>query len=166
MSTETIEQERLVATPDSHVLFMCRRSDLRLVKTPRYPRYGPGGQQVGEKPGEVVAFRDGTLRVPRTGMAILEDGRQVDAEEIVEWLEGHRLFTDSEDGFWRVDPTAPPVSQAEIDALNDIVLDLDEDKLLAFIEQERAGWGRDDLLASAERVLERMRALKAQAEKG
>lgn len=158
MSTATVEQERLVAAPEDHVLFMSRRSELRLVKTPRYPIHGPSGQKVGEAPGEALAFRDGTLRVPLEGSVRLEDGREVPAGPIREWLEQHKLFTDREDGFWRIDPVAPPISREEFDAMMDLVLELDAEKLEALIEQERAGWNREDLLASAERSLARVKA--------
>lgn len=158
----TIEQERLVATPEDTVLFMCRRADLRLTKTPRYPIRGASGQQVGETQGQVVAFRDGVLRVPKDGPVVLEDGRETDSGEVIAWLEKHRLFRDLEDGFWRVDPTAPLVSSDEIAALLEIVALYDEEKLVAFIEQERSGWAREDLLGTAETALERMRKIQAE----
>lgn len=159
MSTATIEPESLVAAPDDHVVFYSRRQDLRLVKTPRYPIYGPGGREMGTQLGEAVQFRDGQLRVPLKGKMRMDDGREMPAVEVRDWLENHRLFSDREDGFWRIDPEAPPVSREELDALTQIALDFDEERLVAFIEQERSGWAREDLLGTAEKALERMREI-------
>lgn len=161
-ATEDRAQELLVQTPEESLLFMARRRDLRLVKTPRYDRFGAGGQKMGEVPGEAVAFRDGVLRVPREGKVTLEDGRQTDAADILEWLEGHRLNKDVNDGFWRVDPTAPPVSQEELRSLMEIAMALDEERLRVFIDQERNGWCREELLSTAEEALERLVATKAE----
>ncbi|HEY4096160.1 MAG TPA: hypothetical protein VGM33_11635 [Baekduia sp.] len=159
MTTATID-EPLVSAPENTILFMCRRSDLRLVKTQRYPIRGASGQQVGETPGEVVAFRDGALRLPKEGTVRLEDGRAVDVAEILAWLEDHRLNGDTQGGFWRVDPTAPAISRAELDQLMEMVLELDDEKLQRFVDQERAGWGREDLLEAAEKALMKVLEVK------
>jgi hypothetical protein len=158
----TATEERLVSSPETSVLFMCRRSDLRLVKHPRYPIYGPAGRKVGEERGEILAFREGVLRVPKDGEVELEDGRKISSAEAIEFLDGHRLKDSLEEGFWRVDPTAPPVSQGEISKLLEI--SYDEDLLLALIAQEEAGWNRDALIVPAKETLERLREVKAKVE--
>lgn len=160
--TATTTEDLLVQTPEDSILFMCRRSDLRLTWKKRYPVRDAGGQPVGMTPGAYVAFRDGVFRCPKEGPFTLVDsldGGTFDLEdvtELLEWLDRHRLRDDREDGFWRVDPTAPPVSQDEILALNDLVLKLDLDGLERFIAQEEAGWGREDLLATARTTLEKV----------
>lgn len=158
--TTAVVDEFLVSAPEDSVLFMCRRSDLRLVKTPRYPIRGAAGQQVGEEPGQVISFRDGALRLPKDGTVLLEDGREADVEEVVAWLDRHRLNGDTEGGFWRVDPTAPPISRAELDQLMELVLELNDEKLQRFIDQERAGWERTDLIEAAEKALEKVLEVK------
>lgn len=166
MTTAEQAPETFVSTPESHILFMARRADLRLVKTPRYPIYGPSGAKVGEQPGEVVAFRAGVLRVPSDGEAELEDSRKISSADLLEWLEDHRLHDDREDGFWRVELPAPAITQDEVTALTRILGDFDVAKLEAFVQQERAGWARPELLEPAEEALTRLKALVAeQAEK-
>lgn len=166
MTATLTPDEQLVQTPEDTVLFMCRRSDLRLTKTARYPVFGAAGQKVDETRGEVVAFRAGVFRCPKEGAVMLEDGREADAAEIVAWLERHRLFSDIEDGFWRVDPSAPPIGGDEIKALMDLVLKLDDEGIERFIEQETAGWNREDLLDTATTSLEQVRAVKKAAAEG
>jgi hypothetical protein len=154
--------EPLVSQPARQIIFRSRREDLRLTKVQRYPIYGPGGMKVGEQPGQVVAFRDFTFACPPSGKVRLEDNREADAAEVIAWLESHPLIGNREEGFWRDEQPAPPVSQDEIDAL--MTATLDEEKLVAIIEQERAGWARDAILVPAQRSLEELRAMKAQIE--
>lgn len=151
-----VADEQLVSRPDTKLLFMCRRRDLRLVRTPRYPVYGASGQKVGEKPGEVLAFRDGVLRVPADGKVVLEDGREVDAASVVEWLESHRLNGDIEEGFWRVDEMAPPPSADELRALMNAAMRLDVATLEAIIAQEELGWQRPGIIDPARESLEQI----------
>lgn len=155
--------EALVSQPESSVLFMARRRSLRLVKESILPRYGAAGQKVGEQPGQTVVFRDGTLRVPLEGEMVLEDGRKCDAVEVLEWLEKHPRLKDLNEGFWRVDPTAPPVTGEEMRAIMEAAIELDEDKLVALVEQERAGWDREAVLSTAEDALTRIRTMKQAA---
>lgn len=155
--TATAPAERLVAERDGSVMFMSRRANLRLVKEARYDIHNPQGKKIGQNPGQVLVFRDGVLRIPSSGAVTLEDQREGDAEEILEWLRGHRLFQDKDDGFWEITLPAPPISMAETEALLEIVSDQDEARLVEFIEQERAGWAREDLLEMAERYLNKLR---------
>lgn len=158
----TVVDEPLVSAPEDTILFMCRRSDLRLTKKAQYPIRGAAGEQVDVTDGEVVAFRAGVLRMSKDS-CVLEDGREIPAAEAVAFLEGHRLFGDVQDGFWRVDPTAPAISRDELDRLMSLVLELDDEKLERLVAEERAGWGRLDLIETAEKALDRVRKMKAAA---
>jgi hypothetical protein len=168
----TVVEEQLVAPVASTVLFMSRRSDLRLVKVPRYPQFGAGGMKVGEQPGEAVEFREGRLDVPVAGKMELADGRKVNAQEIHDWLVGnaerdipaHRLLGDVEGGFWRVDPVAPPVSEEELNRVTDATLDLDVATLREIMAQEEAGWNRDTLLNVARRQIDKIEAIRVEME--
>lgn len=161
MATATAaREEQYVSQPTKTTLFMCRRSDLRLVKDPRYPRYGAAGQKVGEFPGAAVQFRDGRLDVPASGKMMLDDGREADAAEVREWLLSHPLIDNTQEGMWVVDQLAPPVSQEEISTL--LRISMDEDALRAIISQEESGWARPALLEPAGEALERLLEITAQ----
>jgi hypothetical protein len=152
--------EPLVSQPGTSPRDPSRRSELRLVRLARYPKFGPAGQQVGEERGQAVQFREGRLDVPLEGQVELENGDKLPAAEIREWLDNHKLNGSTEEGFWKVDPVAPPVSQEEIASLLSVALD--EDALLELIEQERNGWDREALLVPAQEQLEKLRATLAQ----
>jgi hypothetical protein len=154
-------EDPLVSAPPRAAIFMSRRSDLRLVKTPKIPRIAATGMKIGEEPGETLVFRAGRLDVPHEGTVELEDGRECDAQEVRAFLTSHRWFGDTQDGFWEVEQVGPPVSKQEMDAVVNAALEFDEAKLEAIVAQESAGWGRQDLIASASEALERMRAAKA-----
>jgi hypothetical protein len=140
-------------------MFLARRSDLRLVKTPKYPQFGQGGQKVGESRGEVLAFRDGRLDVPATGTMRLEDGTEIDAVEALEWLNRHPMLGSTEEGFWQIDQMAPPVSEEEINTL--VEKSFDEDALREIIRQEETGWQRPALLNPAHKAMERLMEVHA-----
>lgn len=163
--TAVMENEkRLVAPGETSLLFMARRKSLRLVMTPIVPVFGVGGRQVGEEPGQTVVFRDNVLRVPLEGEMTLEDGRTVDAAEVRAFLENHKRFGDSNEGFWRVDPNAPAPTEAEMRAIMEAAIELDEEKLEMLLVQERDGWCREAILNTAGDALERIRQVKAAAE--
>jgi hypothetical protein len=54
------------------------------------------------------------------------------------------------------------VSPQEIERLMEAAARWDVGTLEAVLEQERAGWGRADLIATAERQVERIRAMEAE----
>lgn len=141
------------SVPDQAVTFSARRSELRLVKTPKHPIYGPNGQRQGETVGETIAFRDGVLRVPASGKVTLEDGRQASAEEILEWMRGHRLFGNADGGFVEIGQVAPPVSQEEMQVITDAAIALDIETLEAIKREESAGWARETVLTTVEKAL-------------
>jgi hypothetical protein len=152
------EDVRLVSQPDTSVLFMARRSDLRLVMKPIRTLRNREGDAVEDLPGVKIEFKDGVFRVPTDPKATvtLVDGESFEAAKILEWLEKHRLKGDWQEGFWKVDPTAPPLSRAELDTLQSLAIELDRSGLEAFIAQEEEGWAREDLLAAARGTLERV----------
>ena len=160
--------EILVAPADSTVLYMSRRSELRLTKRRRFPVRNPvTGEVEGVSPGEFVAFRDGQVRIPKEGTVTLQDSldggtAEVEAADVHKWLASHRLFGNQTEGFWRVDPTAPPVSNDELGALMDAALGLDADTLEEIIRQEREGWGREQILERAQDALEKITAMRSQ----
>ena len=157
----------LVTPLDKTVLYLSRRSELRLTKKPRYPQRNPvSGVVDGYSPGEWIGFRDGQVRIPKTGKVQMQDSLDggiftADAAEVHEWLANHRLFGNQEEGFWRVDPSAPPVSQDEMRTMMEAALRLDEDLLREIIEAERAGWGREQIIQEAENALARIDQMKA-----
>jgi hypothetical protein len=161
MTAVATYDDLLVSQPETKTLYMSRRSELRLVKDPRYPQMGPLGQKVGETVGAAIPFREGVFRCPPTGTVELEDGRMADAAEITAWLDKHRLNGNVEEGFWRVDPTAPAISREEIDQLARAAIALDTDTLRRMIEQEEAGWGREDVVQAARNAIENIERAKA-----
>lgn len=160
----TVTAPQLVSTPVKSTLFMCRRSDLRLVKVPRYPQFGIGGQKVGEQKGEAIQFVNGRFDVPDSGKVTLDDGRTADAQEILQWLKSHPLLGNVEEGMWVVDQMAPPVSVDEMKMLNRLSMNGDEAAIEEFISQERAGWDRADLIEAAQDALGQVREITAALE--
>lgn len=163
-------EETLVSPTEATVLYMSRRSGLRLTMRPRYPLRDPvSGQLTGSTPGVFIGFQDGQVRVPKSGqyttVDTLNGGRSepIDAADVHDWLQRHHLFGDRQEGFWRVDPTAPPVSQDEMRAMMNAATLLDEETLQAIIDQEEAGWGREAILNTAREALDRIADLKEQA---
>lgn len=145
--------QELVSAPAKVAQYAARRSELRLVKQGVYPIYGPGGQKVGDKPGETVEFRNGLLTIDLTqDETSIAAGRSIPTEELVEWLERHRLLGDREEGFFKVEVAAPAVSQDEMDRLLQAAVALDTDTLTAIIEAEEQGWARDAILEPARRA--------------
>jgi hypothetical protein len=153
----SVAEQQMVSVPDTSTLFMARRGELRLIKRPIRQTRNVEGNPADTIPGEAVAFHDGVLRVPPRGKVRLDDGREGDAADILEWLQRHPLKGDWEEGFWQVDHTAPPPSQAELDTLQELAMDLDADGLERFIAQELDGWERQELIEVAEKSLARVR---------
>jgi hypothetical protein len=160
-SMATVEAP-LVTPMDTTVLYLARRSELRLTKKPRYPIRNPvSGVVDGYTPGEYFGFRDGQLRIPKSGTVRLSDTLnggefEIDAEEAHAWMDAHRLNGNREEGFWRVDPAAPAISNDELQTLMEAALQLDVETLEGIIEQEQAGWGREQVLTQARNALERI----------
>ena len=118
------EQQQMVAVPDTSSLFMARRSELRLIKKSIMQTRDAEGRPAETIPGQAVQFHDGVLRVPAGGKMRLEDGRECNAKDVLDWLERHPMNGDWQEGFWRVDPTAPAPSQDELDKLQDLAMEI------------------------------------------
>ena len=188
MSTATAEPtfEALVQQPERQVLFISKRDELRLVHTGRYPMVVPNtGQRLGETRGVTVSFApNGEFRCPVEGEVTIMDpggaGKAVMYAEdtvnekgehvqgLLSWLESHHLCGDPNEGFYRVDPKAPPLGQQEQKRLMDAATDWDVETLERIIEQERAGWNREDIIEIAQGSIDRIHAaaerFKAEAE--
>jgi hypothetical protein len=161
----TLEKpDRLVSTPDSTVVFMSRRTDLKLVKLRERARRNAEGDVAEVLPGERVAFRDGVLRVPASGKMRGEQGEELDAVGVLKWLLAHPMLDDRFEGFWRLEEPAPAPTEAEQATLAALGMELDIDGLEAFIAQEEAGWAREDLLGVARGSLERAKRMAAERE--
>jgi hypothetical protein len=166
-----VEVNALVQQPEASVLFVAKRSDLRLVKTARYPLVAPNtGQRLGETRGITVSFApNGEFRCPLEGeVTIMDPGgagqAKLPAEELLTFLEGHPRCGDPNEGFQRVDPKAPPLGQEEQQRLMDAATDWDIETLQAIIVQERAGWGREQIITAASGAIERIQAATARAQ--
>ena len=158
------EQEQMVATPDTKLLYMARRDSLRLILRSTTVVRDAEGQPIETKQGAAVAFKEGILRVPREGDVRLEAGNLMPAVDVLKRLDEHPRNGDVNEGFWRVDPTAPAPSQAELDTLVRLATELDADELQKFIDQEREGWNRPALLETAEGALTRIGKLREEAD--
>jgi hypothetical protein len=84
----------------------------------------------------------------------------MDVAEVHEWLQKHRLFGNQLEGFWRVDPSAPPVSSEELQVLMDAALTLDAETLEEIIRQESGGWRREQIIDRAEDALMKIAAIR------
>jgi hypothetical protein len=163
MSTATLEdaptEDRvLVSQPDGTVLFMSRRSNLRLVKRPIRIKRDAEGNAIDQTAGETIEFKEGVFRCPIDGECVLTNGERLPSSIVVKWLEGHILKDDTQEGFWRVDPTAPPLSPQELATLQDLAISLDAEGLERLIREEQAGWAREELLTVAQGTLDRVEA--------
>jgi hypothetical protein len=159
--------EILVSPTEETVLYMSRRAELRLTMVPRYPKLNQvTGAKQGETKGAFIGFRDGQVRIPKTGeyrtVDTLDGGESetMDVAEVHEWLQKHRLFGNQLEGFWRVDPSAPPVSSEELQVLMDAALTLDAETLEEIIRQESGGWRREQIIDRAEDALMKIAAIR------
>ena len=164
MSTATASSNTIVSQPQRERIFTARREDLRLVHTAGYPILNAQGAKTGQETRRVtLEFRAGLLRLPTEGEVDTAWGVKMDAGELLEWMDRHRLNGDRFEGFVELEQTAPPVSAEEMKALIRLGQAFDTEGLEAFIEQEREGWDRADLIESAEASLAGARELQEEA---
>jgi hypothetical protein len=85
--------EILVSPTDQTVLYMSRRAELRLTMVPRYPKLNQvTGAKQGETKGAFIGFRDGQVRIPKTGEYVTVDtldggeSEPMPSPEVHEWL--------------------------------------------------------------------------------
>lgn len=170
MSTATAPpelHEALVQQPEASVLFIAKRSDLRLTKKARYPIVVPTtGERIGMTPGITVSFApSGEFRCPIEGdVTVMDPGgagqATLPADELLTWLQAHPRCGDPNEGFYRVDPKAPPLSKAETERLVELATAGDTESLREVIEQERAGWDRQELIEIAQGAVDRLVAME------
>jgi hypothetical protein len=162
MTTATTERDAIVSQPAREKVFTARREDLTLVLVPEYPILNAA---TGQKTGQVsrglrISFRGGLLRLPLEGTVRTENGHTVDVAEVWPYIEQHPLNGDRYEGFVEFAQTAPPVTPEEIDALTNAAISLNSEALQEIIDAESAGWGREALLAPAQKALASIEALK------
>jgi hypothetical protein len=87
--------------------YAARRGDLRLVKKARYPVRGPGGEKVDETKGIIIGVPGRPASRAVVGTMLTEQGHEVDAGEIIEWLDRHPLNGNRDEGFFSVAQAAP-----------------------------------------------------------
>ena len=131
--------DELVSQPAREVTYAARRSDLQLIKTPRYPQLGPGNVKVGETQGITLQFQMGLLRLPLEGTVMTKHGIEVDVSDLHPWLQSHRAYGDREEGFFIMEQAAPPVSAEEMERMMNAAMGLNNEELEAIIEAEQAG---------------------------
>jgi hypothetical protein len=156
--------DTIVSQPANVKTYASRRGSLTLVHTPEYPIYGPGGREVGKEAGARIMFTDGVLRVPLNGKITTQQGREIDAAPIIEWLDKHRLNGDQYEGFFEVPQAAPPVTDDELEGIMEAGYTHDMDRLEAIAQAERAGWNRAQIVGAVEKALGRIREMHAQIE--
>lgn len=161
-ATAAPPSDTLVSQPAREVMFAARRSGLRLVHTPTYPIYASNGRKLGEDRGITIEFRDGILRVPLDGQVVTANRTKIPAPELIEWLDEHPLNGDSWEGFTRIEQTAPPVSEEELDAISSATFN--PEALQAILDAERAGWGRGAVTRTVEKRLVELAEYTAQIE--
>lgn len=164
MTAVAAPTDSIVSQPAREKTYASRRAELVLVHTQEYPILGPGNRPVGMEPGVRIKFADGTLRVPLSGKILTQQGREIDAAPIIEWLDSHRLNGDQYEGFFEVPQAAPPVTDSELDAIMEAGYTHDMDRLEAILQSEQQGWGRTQIVSAVEKALSRIRAMHEQME--
>lgn len=163
----------LVAPRTSTVLFLARREDLRLTYIARRPqRDATTGAQLEPTRGVTFGFLNGSLRLKPDGdgNVLVSDPvggageTLVPLETALKWLRGHRRYGDVNEGFWEVDPVAPPMSREEQDRIVAAAMAWDKETLAAIVAQERAGWNRKDVLHVAEGSIRRIEEMEVKAD--
>ena len=141
MATETVDEvevERL----EIPVRFAARRSqELRLVLIPRRPVYGQGGERIGQTDGLTVEFRRGLF--------------ESDDPEVVERLRSHSQ-KDREFVEVGAEPDRVPSSAPVIEEILKATAELDAVSLERIREEEIAGHGREDVMATVDAAIRRV----------
>lgn len=158
MPAATAETEQTLSAPPAHRRYLARREELKLVKRRNRPILD-NGEKVDEVIGEAVRFTDGQLIVPFEGeLTNAQGGDPLDAAEIIKWLDKHPKNGNKEEGFWLYEEPAPAPSPVEQTQIVTAAEDGDAAGLEALIEQEEAGWHREDLLELMRGTLQRVEA--------
>lgn len=149
----------VIVKPDSKNTYFARRSDLTLVRTPQQKLYSQNGAVRGQTDPDRVRFKDGMFECPHTGKVLIDGGQSVDAAELNEWLQGHRIFGDPFEGFTMQQMPAPAASQDELRAIMGATGDRQE--LLEILKAENEGFKRPEVLELVAEAIERLDAAQA-----
>src|SRR5215472_13729886 len=114
MPAAVAEPQQFVSVPDTGEIWLARRSSLRLVKRPTRQTRDAEANPAETIYGQTLEFTEGVFRLPAVRLAY---GVECEAQELREWLARHPMKDDREEGFWRVDAVAPPVSSEELHRL-------------------------------------------------
>lgn len=152
MDTQTIPtieapEKRTAAMP---VTFMARRRDLVLVMVP--------GR-------DAIDAQHRTYVVPGSKVEFVQGRFTTDDLDVIEWLRVHPRFDDISDGFFEIEPEVPE-PEGELLDLAGAGAALDDAKVLAILERERAGWDRDIVVRAAEATLEAIAEQRAKLDAG
>jgi len=161
MPAAVAEPQQFVSTPDTGEIWLARRSALRLIKRPTRQTRDAEGNPAETIYGQTLEFTEGVFRLPAEGPVRLAYGVECEAQELRAWLAAHPMKDDREEGFWRVDAVAPPVSSEELHKLMELATNLDLEGLREFLAQEQAGWDREQLTSTAAGAIERLAAAHA-----
>lgn len=145
----------VIVKPAGKCVYYARRSDLTLVRKPVQKLYDQHGVVRGITDADRVHFRDGRFECPHTGKVLI-DGGEVDAAELNEWLQEHRLYGDALEGFVLEHAPAPAPSQDEIRAI--MAASQNREELRAILEAEQDGWQRPQIAELVEEALARLDA--------
>lgn len=126
------------------VTFIARRSNLRLVEVSAFTKTNDRGQQ--------EAF-------PGTSHQFVEGRLDVDDPDVLEWMREHPLHGNSMEGFIELE-AAVPAPDEELEEIGRAADVLDEDAVKGVLAQEKAGHGREVVVATAEATLKSIRAAK------
>jgi hypothetical protein len=151
--------DTIVSQPQQLKTYAARRAELVLVMKPERNVHGPGGERVDVTPGIRLQFADGVLRVPLTGTVQTQQGREIPAEDVLEFLERHRLYGDRFEGFTEIPQAAPPVSEDEMAQIMYAVAMGDLDRLNGVLDAERSGWNRPEIIKGVQQGLETLQAI-------
>jgi hypothetical protein len=161
-ATDRTPTDTVVSQPRREVSFAARRDTLRLTKVARYPVRDQSGQKIDETHGVVIKFQDGMLRIPTEGKVKTEQGRDVDAAEIVAWLKQHPLNGDMHEGFWPIPQAIPLISGEEQERITQAAIMHDVETLDAILKSERAGWNRYEVVSQIERAVDQIEIVQEQ----
>jgi hypothetical protein len=159
MSAATIEEPTVVASPPAYKTYVARREELWLTVKRDKPIM-ENGERVDFETGERIGFKDGMLKVPTGKGETFKGarGEKLDGPAAIKFLENHALFGHKEEGFWLLELPAPAPTESEQGELIRLAEEQDVAGIEAFIEAERAGYAREELLKIASDTLERVKA--------
>lgn len=144
-----------VAAPPTSVQFVAKRSDLWLIHTPAFTKYGPSGNVIGKTQSVMFEFSHGTIRFSpqdfEQGGRYFKTG--LSFAEALDWFRNHNLFADRNDGFWEVTQEAPEISGDEFSAILSAAQAGDRELLEQIQADELAGWNRPKLLEAVDQAI-------------